>query len=586
MIGVVLLLLSSGIFAQKKHSDNIRTSHFPVMKEIFNTYIPGAPVLLTPKRIDGVEQEIRTDKHGLCYPALYDWNHDGKNDLLLGEFETGEKGSYIKVFLNEGSNKRPKYSGKFFYATDIKGDTITNYQWCCIGIHPRIVDLDGDGILDIVSGQYNPGLVSWWRGTKNGFMPRQFVPQEGYQEGQMLNDSYPSSDFHSNSYWNYTSVGFADYDGDGRIDMFVGGSGGLRVAKNIGLNGHPKFSFRKPLYYVDGTPLSGKGTIFDNGQGSWIFKTYMTPVDWDGDGILDLLITDEYICPGQNPIEFLKGVKTESGLRFEKPVPLFVAKDGSKVMPGCQPMIAVTDYNHDGIKDIVMGISIPTINGYEVADSVAWNWVRKMRIEMPGKDTGRVTETMGTKALIERFQKNPIEKSFYMGKLNDYKYLTLRHRGYVFVLLGTKNTKGLATQNITQVTDSKSESIENAQEDNQKVKIKLVLPDNVKVGETYTAEVLIDFAEGWHGYTNSKANEVGGFIPTIVDFKFPTSMKAVGEVIPSQDGTLYMGKVSFKQNFVCLAKTDEKIKAHISYQICNSSMCLPPAELDIEDRIK
>ncbi len=587
MMGAILSYCSSLLFAQNKDVPNVRTTHFPVLKELISTPIAGAPALLQPMRIDGLKREIRTEKHGLIYPAIYDWNHDGKDDLLVGEFETGEKGSYIKVYLNEGSNKTPKYSGDFFYATDIKGDTITNNQWCCIGIHPRLVDLDRDGILDIVSGQYNPGLVSWWRGTKEGFMPRCFVPQEGYVEGKSLDDSYPGSDVRSNSYWNYTSVGFADFDGDGRLDMFVGGSGGLRVARNIGLNGNPKFGFRKPLYYVDGTPLSGKGTIFDNGSGSWIYKTYMTPVDWDGDGVLDLLITDEYVIPGQNPIEFLKGVKTEYGLRFEKPVPLFTAQEGGKALPGCQPMITVADYNHDGVKDIVMGLSIPTINGYEAADSVAWGWIRKMGIEMPGKDAGRITESVGKEEVIKRLESNPAERGYYMGKLTDYKYLTMRHRGYVFVLLGSQKNKENLSQRALPSKNMQTQPEKRTQVETQKMKARLLLPEIVKQGQEYTAEVVMDIVDGWHGYVDSKANEVGGFIPTTVDFTFPDSIKKKGKVIPSQTGTLYLGTVSFKQQFVCPIDLngDITVKVHISYQLCDSNMCLPPAEEDLEMKL-
>lgn len=93
------------------------------------------------------------------YTAFFDWNKDSKKDLLLGEFETGKTGSNIKVYLNEGDDKKPHFTGEYFYATDSNGDTITNHQWCCIGIHPRIVDMNGDGHLDILSGQYYPGKI-------------------------------------------------------------------------------------------------------------------------------------------------------------------------------------------------------------------------------------------------------------------------------------------------------------------------------------------------------------------------------------------------------------------------------------------
>ena len=425
--------------AQNPDTDKIKTSNFVEMKKIVNSDIPGAPLLSQPQRIDGSLQEIRTEKQGLIYPAFYDWDGDGKKDLLLGEFESAETGSYIKVYINQGTNEAPSYSGEYFYATDVNGDKITNNQYCCEGIHPRFVDIDGDGWLDILSGQYEPGLVSLWRGSPKGFLPREFVEQEGYREntGTTSGGANPPVDSPDSwNYWNYTCVDFADFDGDGLLDMFVGGSGGPRVALNTGTKENPKFGLRKYLYLTDGTKLHiGKGSSFVN-------KSYIHPVDWDGDGVLDILMTHEYNSGGHNPVEFFKGVRTPDGLRFEKPVPLFKAEDGSKALPGCQPMITITDYNDDGIPDIVFGISIQTINGFECDPGIAWRWSSAMGIPMPGGDPGRALEKDGDlEKMIESIEKSPnkeVMKMLTIGKLNDYKYLTLRHRGYPFVMYGSK----------------------------------------------------------------------------------------------------------------------------------------------------
>ncbi|MDR2285538.1 MAG: VCBS repeat-containing protein [Sphingobacterium sp.] len=239
-IVTVLTLVPVLAWAQQS-TDQIRSTGFPVFPKIVNQQVAGSPILGQPTLINGTTQEIRVEKHGLAYPAFYDWNSDGKLDLLVGEFETGQTGSDIKVYLNEGTAKKPKYSGKYFYAKTNSGDTISNHQWCCIGIHPRFVDIDGDGKLDMLSGQYFPGLISLWRGESKGLGKREFVEQEGYVDKKKLRSfDRDDTDPENHLYWNYTAASFADFNGDGLLDLFVGGGKNLRVALNIGTKEKPK----------------------------------------------------------------------------------------------------------------------------------------------------------------------------------------------------------------------------------------------------------------------------------------------------------------------------------------------------------
>jgi hypothetical protein len=179
-------------------------------------------------------------------------------------------------------------------------------------------------------------------------------------------------------YWNYTSAGFADFNGDGLTDLFVGGFDELRVALNIGTKENPRFGLRKYLLGIDGYPLSvvppdekeveQAHKRFEKPHYSGVMKAFITPVDWDGDGVLDLLVTHLYANKKtKDPVVFFRGVQTDKGLRFEKGRPLFTGEEVRKTFPGCQPNIYVTDYNHDGVPDLVIGLSLPTVNGFKAA---------------------------------------------------------------------------------------------------------------------------------------------------------------------------------------------------------------------------
>lgn len=579
-------------------NDKFRTSGFPKLKNLKMTAIPGAPVLSQPQRVDGSEMEIRTGKHGLCYPAVYDWNGDGLPDLLLGEFSTGDKENNIKVYLNSGTRKKPKFTGKYFYATDMNGDTISNKQWCCIGIHPRFVDINGDGHTDILSGEYNPGRVALWKGSGKGFSPLEYVEQEGYKEPPYRGVDHTTPE--SNLYWNYTTTGFADYDGDGLLDLFVGGNAGLRVALNEGTKDNPKFGLRQYLRYTDGSILTT-----DDGEEMWegkqpnSMKTYMTPVDWDQDGVLDLLVTYEYEKKGHSPILFYRGARTNLGLRFHRPVSLFEASDGSKALPGCQPMITVADINGDGVNDIIMGISIPTITSKEnpmspervVADSIAWQWIYDMGIQMPGKDAGEYYMFTTFDQLVKRVEgdKNG-EWRYYLGKLTDMKYLTMRHQGYVLVFYGKKNAvKATAEEPLTLEAPAPKPTSAFA-DANVEEPLSYRMECLKHTNSSWQLNIFLKFKDGWHGFADKPATADQGMIPTKVEVITPEGIMRNGKMSDPYigDGTMYFGEVKFVQYLFQNKRGTGPwhLKIKVSYQSCNDSMCMPPVEHIIDYEIQ
>ncbi|HEU4553256.1 MAG TPA: hypothetical protein VFS25_10500, partial [Chitinophaga sp.] len=74
----ILLSATYGLYAQEKFPDLIFAD------------IPGAPKLQMPFLVKGSTKPVMALRHGLAAPALWDWDGDGKQDLLIGEFETSD----------------------------------------------------------------------------------------------------------------------------------------------------------------------------------------------------------------------------------------------------------------------------------------------------------------------------------------------------------------------------------------------------------------------------------------------------------------------------------------------------------------
>jgi hypothetical protein len=76
----------------------------------------GKPIL-----IQGKKGPIKIKQYEFAYPVIYDWNHDGKKDLVIGENSTRAK---FRVYLNKGTDAKPKFSGKFSSIKDMKKDPL------------------------------------------------------------------------------------------------------------------------------------------------------------------------------------------------------------------------------------------------------------------------------------------------------------------------------------------------------------------------------------------------------------------------------------------------------------------------------
>lgn len=272
--------------------------------------------LAAPFAVHVNNQPLDVELEGGAAPALFDWDRDGVPDLLVGEEYNGR----LRIYRNLGTITDPLFSHfVLFQQGRPEGRVPTNF-----GFRPHIVDLDHDGLPDILSPAWH-GKVQWFRQTQPGiFAAGQFATNA---EGKTINMA-----------WSF-GVTTCDWDEDGKLDILVGvdeqlGSGKLVLLKNIGEAGTPRFE--------------GPTTVLKLPQVS-----ALAPVatDWDNDGNFDLLIGTRtgsvLLLTGQGP----PGKPT-----FAEPVELISAPRPGEDR-GELAYVSIADWNGDGRPDILLGDS-------------------------------------------------------------------------------------------------------------------------------------------------------------------------------------------------------------------------------------
>jgi hypothetical protein len=127
-------------------------------------------------------------------PALGDLDGDGDFDLVVGE-SSGE----INFFRNTGTSESPRFE----LVTEQLGGLDVGRRSA-----PALVDVDGDGDLDLLAGSEDGGLA---------FFPNRGTPLEpSFGEEDELDVPLPA----------YGTPVLVDLDGDGDLDLVSGGLGG------------------------------------------------------------------------------------------------------------------------------------------------------------------------------------------------------------------------------------------------------------------------------------------------------------------------------------------------------------------------
>lgn len=274
---------------------------------------------------------------GHSSPCVADVDGDGLDDLILGDF-----GGKFNIYRNTGTAKSPIYEE----AGPIKAGGVNAevHIYCCIGSQARFCDLDGDGIRDMLANSYDPGHCYLFRGLPDN----KFAAREELRDKS--NTPIRSAPIQKQNYQSFGSF-FApvDWDHDGDFDLLIGCfDGTLKLRMNEGSSKKPEFAVDNIVVETHGEPLK--------------VKAHCCPVvaDWDDDGLWDIVAGSD-----DGSVTWFRNTGNKVSPAFSAGQELVTPNSGNgynlllwndeEIVPGIRSQVEVTDYNHDGKLDLLVG---------------------------------------------------------------------------------------------------------------------------------------------------------------------------------------------------------------------------------------